>query len=58
MATRSSSNTVLAFLVGGLIVGLGTVAWALYGGELPGDDPDISIEVPGVGTLEGEVEGN
>jgi len=54
----SGSNGFLTFIVGGLVVAVVVMAWLLSGGELPGDKPDISIEVPGVGTVEGNVKGN
>ncbi|MEQ9695916.1 hypothetical protein [Shimia sp. SDUM112013] len=51
----SQSNAVLAFVLGGVVVALGVLGWVVLGGSLPGDEPDISITVPGVGSVEGEV---
>lgn len=51
----SSSNTGLAFILGGVVVALVVLAWFIFGGGLPGaDEPDVKIELPGVGTIEGE----
>lgn len=47
-----------AFVLGGVVVALAVLAWVFFGGEVVQDEPDISIEVPGVGSIEGEVEGN
>lgn len=53
----SSGNTALAFILGGVVVALLVLAWVIFGGGLPGaDEPDVKIEVPGVGTVEGEAE--
>lgn len=48
-----------AFILGGVVVALAVVAYLVFtgGGELL-DQPDVSITVPGVGTVEGEVDGS
>lgn len=51
----SSSNTALAFVLGGVVVALVVIGWVVLGGSLTQDKPDISINVPGVGSVEGEV---
>ena len=49
-AGRGSQNT-LFFIVGGLIVLVGIVAWVVFGGEMPGgDQTDITIEAPSTDT--------
>ena len=53
-----SSNTGLAFVLGGVVVALAIVAWFALGGEMPGDKPDVSITVPGVGKVEADVKGS
>lgn len=42
---KTGGSTGLAFIVGGLVVAVGVIAWVIYGGAE--DDVDISIE--GVG---------
>ena len=55
MATQTrNSNTGLAFILGGVVVALAVVAWFAFGGSAPDDGADFRIEVPGVGTVEGE----
>ncbi|MBF9029935.1 hypothetical protein HKCCE3408_05985 [Rhodobacterales bacterium HKCCE3408] len=55
--TGSGGVGILAFLVGALVVALAVLLWFFLGGEVPStDEPDVSIEVPGVGTVEGDVE--
>ena len=49
------SNNSGAFILGGVVVALAVVAWVVFGGGLSSDEPDISIELPGVGSVEGEV---
>jgi hypothetical protein len=45
-AGRGSQNT-LFFIVGGLIVLVGIVAYVVFGGKMPGgDQTDIIIEAP------------
>ncbi|QYX56429.1 hypothetical protein K1T73_15450 [Roseovarius sp. SCSIO 43702] len=41
-----SSNSTLAFIVGGLVVAVAVIAWIMYGGDA-GDDGDINVEVEG-----------
>ena len=54
MATETSnSNTPLAFILGGVVVALAVVAWFVFGGASP-NQPDVKVEIPGVGTIEGE----
>lgn len=49
-AGRGSQNT-LFFIVGGLIVLVGVIAWVVFGGEMPGgDQTDITIEAPSTDT--------
>ncbi|QBF33274.1 hypothetical protein [Thalassococcus sp. S3] len=51
----SSSNSALAFIVGGLVVALAVLAWVVFSGGMPSsDDADIRIEVPGIGAVEGQ----
>ncbi|MCW9042353.1 MAG: hypothetical protein OQK05_03335 [Pseudopelagicola sp.] len=52
---ESGSTTPLAFVLGGVVVALAVLAWVVFDGRLPGNEPDISITVPGVGSVEGEV---
>ncbi len=53
----SSSNTALAFILGAVVVALLVLAWFVFGGDVPqADEPDVQIEVPGVGSIEGEAE--
>lgn len=56
--SSSGGSTAGAFVLGGVVVALAVVAWAVFGGTIEADKPDVSIEVPGVGVIEGEVEGN
>lgn len=56
--TSSSSSAPSAFILGGLVVAIGVIAWAVFGGGFTTDEPDISITVPGVGSVEGEVTEN
>lgn len=52
------SNSALAFILGGVVVALGLVAWFAFGGGVPtADKPDVRIELPGGKTIEGEVQG-
>ena len=46
-AGRGSQNT-LFFIVGGLVILVGIIAWVMFGnGEMPGgNDTDITIEAP------------
>lgn len=55
---KSGINGFLAFIIGGLVVAVAVMAWILSGGEVPTSEPDVSIEVPGVGTIEGDVKEN
>jgi len=51
MADPQSRNavSVLAFVVGALVVAVGVLAYFLWGGEAPGDDDvDVKIELPKV----------
>lgn len=53
--TATSGNTALAFILGAVVVALLVLAWFVFGGGVPEpDQPDIKIELPGVGTIEGE----
>lgn len=48
---KSGGNVGLALIVGGLVVAVGVLVWALYGGEAPVDAPvgnDIDVSVEGV----------
>ncbi|TNJ40868.1 hypothetical protein [Phaeobacter sp. B1627] len=54
---NGNSNTALAFILGAVVVALAVVGWFVLSGENPVDKPDISIELPGGGVIEGEVEG-
>ncbi|MCB1507419.1 MAG: hypothetical protein KDI98_01220 [Hyphomicrobiaceae bacterium] len=59
MATTSNTgiNSTLAFLLGGALVAIAVLA-AISADLIPiGDQPDVSITLPGVGTVEGEVRG-
>ncbi len=54
----SGGNTGLAFILGAVVVALGVLAWVVFsGGENPLDEPEIQIDLPGGGSIEGEVEG-
>lgn len=54
--TSNGSNTAMAFILGGVVVAIGVLAWIYYGGDVPvADQPDIRIELPGGGAVEGEV---
>lgn len=50
----SGGSSALAFILGGVVVALGVIAWIVFGGA---DEPDVRIELPGGGAIEGEVEG-
>lgn len=52
------SNNTNAFILGGVVVALAVIAWVVFGDGLTTDQPDVSIEVPGVGSIEGEVNSN
>ncbi len=54
-SNNSSNSNSGAFILGGVVVALGVVAWVVFGGGLSSDQPDVSIEIPGVGSVEGEV---
>lgn len=58
-ANTKSSGSVTAFILGGLFAALAVIAYLLYssGGELV-DKSDVSVEVPGVGSIEGNIDGN
>lgn len=54
--TGGGSNTAMAFILGGVVVVLAVIAYVFFAGGMPGaDQPDISINVPGVGSVEGSV---
>lgn len=55
----ASSGSVSGFILGGVLAALVVVGYLVYanGGEVV-DEPDVSIEVPGVGSIEGNVDGN
>lgn len=54
--STGGSNAALAFVLGGVVVALGVLAWLYFGGEVPSaDQPDVRIELPGGGAVEGEV---
>ncbi|WP_297340467.1 hypothetical protein [Pseudophaeobacter sp.] len=55
---NSSGNGAMAFILGGVVVAVGVLAWVLFAGGATTNQPDISIEVPGVGAVEGTVEGD
>lgn len=49
-AGRGGQNT-LFFIVGGLVVLVGVIAWVIFGGGMPGgDQTDITIEAPSTDT--------
>ena len=52
----SNGNGALAFILGGVVVALAILGWFVLGGENPVDQPDVSIELPGGGVIEGEVD--
>ncbi|EEW56772.1 hypothetical protein EPIB1_1858 [Tritonibacter mobilis] len=56
--SSGSGNGALAFILGGVVVALAVIGWMVLGGENPMDEPDVSIELPGGGVVEGEVDGN
>ncbi|QIE44964.1 hypothetical protein G5B38_05165 [Pseudohalocynthiibacter aestuariivivens] len=58
--TRNSGNGFLAFVVGGLVVAVGVMAWLLYGGGEANDDVNISIEgaAPAAEAVEDAVTGD
>ena len=46
----SSSNSGLAFIVGGLVVAVAVLGWALFSGaELGGSSDDVTISIEGAG---------
>ena len=47
-STDSGSNNALYFIVGGLVVVVGIVAFLFFGGYLPGttDTTNITVEAP------------
>lgn len=50
---ENSSNSALAFIVGGLVVAVGIIAWVVYGGGAEdagtgaGNDGDVNVEING-----------
>ncbi|MEJ6394913.1 hypothetical protein V8J82_16735 [Gymnodinialimonas sp. 2305UL16-5] len=54
--SSSGSNSGLAFILGGVVVALGVLAWVVFGGGFAADEPDLRIELPGGAALEGSVE--
>ena len=56
--SSGSGNGVLAFILGGVVVALAVLGWFVLGGGNPMDEPDVSIELPGGGAIEGDIEGN
>ena len=55
----SSSGSISAFLLGGAFAALAVIGYLLYanGGDVV-DQPDVRIDVPGVGSIEGDVDGS
>lgn len=49
---------MLAFALGAAVVALAVGAWFLFTGAQIDDQPDVRIEVPGVGAIEGDVSGD
>ena len=58
-ANTTSSGSVSAFILGGVLTALVVVGYLVYAnsGEVV-DEPDVSIEVPGVGSIEGDIDSN
>lgn len=57
--STNSGNGPLAFILGGVVVALGVLAWFVFGEGLPAkEQPDIRIELPGGKAIEGEISGN
>jgi len=50
---ENSSNSFLAFVVGGLVVAVGIIAWIMYGSDESGD---VDINVDGGGDAADAVE--
>ena len=55
--SSKAGNGALAFILGGVVVALAVLGWFVMGGENPVDESDISIQLPGGGKIEGEIEG-
>ena len=45
---NGSSNSTLAFIVGGLVVAVGVLVYVLYGDSADSSDVNIKIDVPEV----------
>ncbi|KUP91203.1 hypothetical protein [Tritonibacter horizontis] len=56
--TSEGGNHAIAFILGAVVVAVAVLGWFVLGGANPVDEPDISIELPGGGVVQGEVEGN
>lgn len=54
---RGGGNSGMAFVLGAVVIVVAILAWFMLGGGLPRDEPDVSIQLPGGGRIEGEVEG-
>ena len=51
----SGSSNAGAFVLAGAVLALAVVVWIVFGGLASEDQPDVSITVPGVGSVEGNV---
>ena len=52
-----SSNTVLAFILGAVVVAVIVIGYVVYSGNMPDvDDPDVRIELPGGTQIEGDID--
>ena len=55
-SSNSSDNSGMAFVLGGLVVAIVVMGYfVMNGGSFGTEQPDISITVPGVGSVEGSV---
>lgn len=53
--SNSGASSVSTFVLAAAVLALAIVLWLVFGGAFSQDEPDVSITVPGVGTVEGTV---
>lgn len=55
-STNSGGNTTLAFILGAVVVAVAVIGYIVYTGDMPAEQPDVSIELPGGTTIEGDID--
>ncbi len=55
-ANGSNSTMIIAFCVA--VIAVGAAAWLAFGEGGVFDQPDVQVTIPGVGSIEGEIDGN